>query len=66
MTMMDKKELQFKELSSIVGGNAVGPVNETGPLNTCDPPKNTGPLGTGPISTGPLGPGPLGYVDYPY
>jgi len=54
MMVLDKKEMKFEELNSVVGGNAVGPVNETGPL------KETGPLGTGPLKeTGPLGTGPL-------
>ena len=59
MTMLDKKEMKFEVLNSVIGGNAVGPVNETGPLETgpIDYPyaHNTGPLGTGPLKeTGPL------------
>lgn len=56
MKMMDKKEQMFEEMSSIVGGNAVGPVKETGPLGYVDYPykHETGPL---------QGPGPL---NYPY
>ena len=52
MMMLDKKEMKFEELNSVAGGNAVGPV------------KETGPLGTGPIAypyehkTGPLMPPP--------
>ena len=35
MTMLDKKEMKFEELNSVTGGgNAVGPVKETGPLGT--------------------------------
>jgi len=44
MMVLDKKEMKFEELNSVVGGNAVGPVNETGPLGT-GPLKETGPLG---------------------
>ncbi len=58
MTMLDKKEMNFEEMISVTGGNAVGPVKETGPLGT-------GPLTeTGPLSypykqnTGPLMPSP--------
>ena len=32
MMMLDKEELKFEEMSSVAGGNAVGPVKETGPL----------------------------------
>ena len=32
--VLDKKEMKFEELNSVTGGNAVGPVNETGPLGT--------------------------------
>ena len=60
MMVLDKKEMKFEELNSVAGGNAVGPVKETGPLaypyeqktgplmpppNSCDPPFKTGPLG---------------------
>ncbi len=58
MTMQDKKELKFEDMSSVVGGNAVGPVKETGPLDTCDPPNETGPLNWYDKNTGPL--------NYPY
>lgn len=34
MMVLDKKEMKFEELNSVVGGNAVGPVNKTGPLGT--------------------------------
>ena len=43
MTMLDKKEMKFEVLNIVTGGNAVGPVNETGPLGT-GPLKETGPL----------------------
>jgi len=36
--VLDKKEMKFEELNSVAGGNAVGPVKETGPLGT-------GPIG---------------------
>ena len=54
MTMLDKEELKFEEMSSVAGGNAVGPVKETGPLG-----YETGPLNYPyELKTGPLMPGP--------
>ena len=52
-------EINNAEMNMIAGG--------TGPLNTCDPPFQTGPLTTGPLNkavgpvveTGPLTTGPL-------
>lgn len=54
MMMLDKEELKFEEMSSVAGGNAVGPVKETGPLG-----YETGPLNYPyELKTGPLMPGP--------
>ena len=68
MMVLDKKEMKFEELNSVAGGNAVGPIKETGPLGTgplaYPYEQKTGPLGTGPIAypyeqkTGPLMPPP--------
>ena len=65
MMVLDKKEMKFEELNSVAGGNAVGPVKETGPLGTgpIDYPykHKTGPLMPPPNScdppfkTGPIG-----------
>jgi hypothetical protein len=80
MTRQNKKEIRFEELNIVLGGNAVGPVNETGPLNYPYK-RNTGPLSypykqnTGPLNypykqnTGPIsqntGPIALGTCDPP-
>lgn len=65
MMVLDKKEMKFEELNSVAGGNAVGPVKETGPLGTgpiaYPYEQKTGPLMTPPNScdppfkTGPIG-----------
>ena len=62
MTMLDKKEMKFEELNSVTGGNAVGPVNETGPLGTgpidYSYEQKTGPLHPYELKNGPLMPPP--------
>ncbi len=54
-------DLTDEQVEGLAGGTGPldYPYKKTGPLGSCDPANETGPLGTGPLGTGPLGTGPL-------